>query len=284
MSRQAPPLSDLFTAEEIAQLRARNGIYGGWLVLHAWVLIAAACYLFVLWPNPLSFVLALMLIGSRQLGLLILMHDGAHNALAKSPGLNRILGQYLSAWPMLADMDIYRRYHLRHHVNTQTEKDPDNILTAHYPITRESLKRKLIRDITGQSGIAQRREQLRSAMGQTGSVSQKLGSLLNNLGPQLASNLVLLVLFALAGHWYLYFLLWLLPMLTWQQLVLRVRNIAEHAVVPDREDVYRNTRTTLASWLERIFYRTLLGELSRRTSPGDVGAVLPLAPDATDAC
>jgi fatty acid desaturase len=47
---------------------------------------------------------------------------------------------------------------------------------------------------------------------------------------------------------------WLLPLLTWQQVITRVRNIAEHAVVPDNNDVFRNARTTYASWWERALF------------------------------
>lgn len=69
------------------------------------------------------------------------------------------------------------------------------------------------------------------------------------LGRQLLVSLVLLSAFSLAGYWYLYPLLWLVPLLTWQQLVLRVRNIAERAA----EDVFGNARTTIANVVERIF-------------------------------
>ena len=56
---------------------------------------------------------------------------------------------------------------------------------------------------------------------------------------------------AAAGVWWAYPLLWLLPLLTWQMVITRVRNIAEHAVVGEADDPLRNTRTTLANWLER---------------------------------
>jgi fatty acid desaturase len=46
--------------------------------------------------------------------------------------------------------------------------------------------------------------------------------------------------------------LWLLPLATWYQLISRIRNIAEHAVVPDNDDPLRNTRTTHANALERL--------------------------------
>jgi fatty acid desaturase len=36
-------------------------------------------------------------------------------------------------------------------------------------------------------------------------------------------------------------------------VISRIRNIAEHAVVPDNSDPLRNTRTTEAGFLERLF-------------------------------
>ncbi len=34
-------------------------------------------------------------------------------------------------------------------------------------------------------------------------------------------------------------------------VITRIRNIAEHAVIPDRDDPLCNTRTTKANWIER---------------------------------
>ena len=48
-------------------------------------------------------------------------------------------------------------------------------------------------------------------------------------------------------------LLWLLPAATWFPLITRIRNIAEHAVVPDNDDPLRNARTTYAGPLMRLF-------------------------------
>ena len=64
---------------------------------------------------------------------------------------------------------------------------------------------------------------------------------------------MLFVGLAAAGVWWAYPLLWLLPLLTWQMVITRIRNIAEHAVVPDSSDPLRNTRTTHANFLERLF-------------------------------
>ena len=45
-------------------------------------------------------------------------------------------------------------------------------------------------------------------------------------------------------HWWAYPLLWLVPLLTWQQAVTRVRNIAEHALIPVNGDPLGVARTT----------------------------------------
>ena len=58
---------------------------------------------------------------------------------------------------------------------------------------------------------------------------------------------------AAAGVWWAYPLLWLVPLVTWMMVITRIRNIAEHAVVPDSNDPLRNTRTTRANFLERLF-------------------------------
>ncbi|MDP2330206.1 MAG: fatty acid desaturase [Reyranella sp.] len=44
----------------------------------------------------------------------------------------------------------------------------------------------------------------------------------------------------------------MLPLATWYQLASRIRNIAEHAVVPDNDDPLRNTRTTYAGPVVRL--------------------------------
>ena len=252
------PAKDILSAAQLARVRERSNFWGGWLVLHAWLVIFASNLLVAWMPNPLTIVIAVMLIGSRQLGLVVLMHEGAHGGLNTSPRVNHALAQWFCAWPMLADVDVYRTYHLKHHTNTLTEKDPDIVLTGHYPISRQSLKRKLYRDLTGRSGYAQRKFQFMNALNggvsdSRHSFSEQLGNLWRELGPALFANGVLLATLTLLGNWWLYLVCWVLPLLTWYQVVLRVRNIAEHAVVHGGDDPFGLARTTLISFLERVF-------------------------------
>lgn len=252
--RTAPPAKDLLDDAQLARVRKRSNWHGAYLVAHAWMTIAGAMAIFVWLPNPATFVLAAMVIGSRQLGLLILMHDGAYGVLCANRALNNFLSQWLCAFPTVADTYVYRRYHLHHHARTLHDDDPDIVLTGYYPITRTSLRRKLLRDLTGRTGFSQRRTQLRAALGPTNApVLERLSRFNRQLGRQCAAQGVLLLLCIVVGHWYLYPLLWVVPLLSWQQLVLRIRNIAERAVVGDCNDPFRNARTTVANPLERLF-------------------------------
>lgn len=252
--RTTLPASELLTESQIAQVRKRSDLRGIWLVAHAWLTIIASAALFVWLPNPATFVLAAMVIGSRQLGLLILMHDGAHGLLCRNRRLNDLLSQVFCALPTFADTFIYRGYHLKHHARTLYDDDPDIVLTGHYPITRASLRRKLLRDLSGRTGLSQRRAQFSAAAGRRDEpVAVRLRKFAATLGPHLLVNALLFGTAVAAGHWIVYPLLWLLPLVTWQQLVLRVRNIAEHAVVRGRDDPFGNARTTTANVIERLF-------------------------------
>jgi fatty acid desaturase len=242
----------IFTPAEVAAVRTRSDVKGIFCVLHAWMVIGASMAIFALWPNPLTFLLAVILIGSRQLGLAILMHDGAHGVLMRTKALNEWVSQWLCAYPVFTDTIPYRHYHLKHHRSTQQPDDPDLGLSAPFPITRASFRRKMIRDITGQTGFKQRRAQIRAALGKSGEpLAERFATFRRKLGGPVIANAVLLGLLTVFGKPHYYLMFWLLPLITWQQVITRIRNIAEHAVVPDNDDVLRNARTTYASPWER---------------------------------
>jgi fatty acid desaturase len=245
---------DLMTEQELIEVRTRSTWKSVALIGHAWALILGSIAMVAVWPNPFTFILAVAIIGSRQLGLSILMHDGAHGALADGARLNMALSQWLCAYPVFAETEAYRRYHLQHHAHTQQDDDPDLILSAHFPITRPSYRRKFWRDISGQTGYAQRKAQFLNALGDASwPLAQRAAHFWDKLGPQMLFNLVFFAALAAAGVWWAYPLLWLLPLLTWMMVITRIRNIAEHAVVPDSDDPLRNTRTTRAGFIERLF-------------------------------
>ena len=139
--------------ETIRELSERSDLMGTWLTLHVWGTVILSGALFIVWPNIFTFILAVMLIGSRQHGATTLMHEAAHGNLFKTRWLNEFVGHYLLALPFGADMISYRNYHLQHHKHAQRDNDPDLGLSAKFPVTQASLMRKLLRDITGWTAI-----------------------------------------------------------------------------------------------------------------------------------
>ena len=249
-----------YTARELVKdetvlerLQSRSDFIALGLIVHCWAIIFAAMALFYVFPNPLTFILAVMIIGTRQLGLAVLMHDAAHNALFKTLSWNNWLADWLCAYPMMARTDAYRRYHLVHHTRTQQEDDPDLILSKPFPITRKSLRRKLVRDLTGQTGYQQRKAQILNAFGKPElGFFGRLNHFRSKLGAALLINLVILAACHALFHWSYYLMFWLLPFLTYHMAITRLRNIAEHAIVPDNNDPFRSSRTTKANWLARL--------------------------------
>ena len=248
------------STDEIRPLAERSNLMGFWLVLHCWGTIALAVALFGVWPNVLTFVLAVIVIGSRQLGLAILMHEAAHNALFKSRRLNDLVGEWFCGRPILAELAAYRHYHLTHHRFTQTDKDPDLVLSSKFPTTRASLKRKFARDLTGRTGIKQLAGQIALSLQLAGDEDARKAAASDfaqsfksqYLWRALPVFLGVMAVMSLAGDWWWGLAFWLLPYLTWFQFVLRVRNIAEHGATEESENPLQNVRTTLAGPLARL--------------------------------
>jgi len=238
----------LLPKDIIQPLSKRSDLWGAWLTFHVWAVIIGSIALFIIFPNPLTFVFAFLMVGSRQHGMSILMHETAHGVLFKSRRVNDFVGEYLFAAPYGGSMKAYRHYHLKHHKFTQTADDPDLPLSAKFPVSKASLRRKLFRDITG---LTFWRLRLAAMKG----MDVEGNDAFKNSGPSLTIpiNVAMFLVLAALGHWWVYFALWLAPLMTWVMVVVRVRNIAEHALTEENSDSLRHARTTHASLLARIF-------------------------------
>ena len=216
-----------------------------------WALVAAAFAVVAYAPNPLSILVALFVIGARQLGCAILMHEASHRSLFRNHALNDWAGNWLAAYPVWLDLVPYRAYHLRHHTKTWTAEDPDIGLAMPFPVSKRSMARKIWRDLSGQTGWKRARATLRRDLGRSRGKVKREDSGVPALRGVVITNGILFGLCALAGHPALY-LLWVAAWLTTFSLVMRIRSIAEHAMIDDPADPLRNTRTTIASWWERL--------------------------------
>lgn len=243
--------SDILTTEEQHRLRQRSDKMGYWLLFHCWAVIALAMALFAAAPNIITFLIGITLIGSRQLGLAVLMHEGSHGMLFKSRALNERMTQWFAAAPMLLNMKNYRIRHMAHHRFTRTEKDPENYLYTPFPVTKSSMWRKVLRDFTG---IVFVRTQIGIFRYLWGEPEGRRGRLVSFYTAPVIFYAIFVGAFWFAGRIDLFLLMWVVPMMTTQQFFLRVRNIAEHASVPDISNPLQNSRTTLTGALGRMTF------------------------------
>ena len=251
---------NFFSRKEVAYLSERSDGMGFCLVMHCYGVIATVLVIYSILPNTATFVLAVMIIGSRQLGLAILMHDAAHGTLFRSSKLNNLVGEWFCGSTIHAELGAYRRYHLRHHKHTQTSDDPDLVLSAPFPISRASLLRKLFRDITGQTGLKLiLLPRIKNAIKKCGSGrhtdSEKYAQSFKSpsIVHPLYCNSVMFAIMMVFGDWWWWFAFWLLPLLTWFQVVVRLRNIAEHAGIEFSSSKLQNVRTTSVNFLTQLF-------------------------------
>jgi fatty acid desaturase len=173
--------------------------------------------------------------------------------------------------PIWNDLHKYRTHHLVHHTRTNSDADPDLSLVTPFPTTRASLTRKLLRDISGLTGL----KYLLGRLLQDAEVLKwtvandvvrlpangkrwyhYVGNLLRNMTPMLITQAVILGTLWWAGYTWLYGL-WVLAYITPFPLFLRIRSLAEHACTERSADMFRNTRTTRAGVLARMFVAPL---------------------------
>ncbi|MEL6182993.1 MAG: fatty acid desaturase family protein [Myxococcota bacterium] len=254
-----------FTPEEIRDLRKVSDLAGVRMIATDWGLILLSLAVVAAWPNPLTVAGAVVVIGVRQLGLAVLMHEASHRTLFRSRWLNDAAGNWLAAYWVFLSVELYRPYHLQHHVHTGTDKDPDLHLRTGYPTTTASMTRKVLRDLLGVVGVKRlvgtARFLLTAARG-TGEASADHVEFLGGANdPQAArralrgfavTQLAFLGALWAVGQPWLYGV-WALAWLTTQNLVTRLRSIAEHAMTDLGEDPFRNTRTVRTRGWERLF-------------------------------
>ncbi|MDB5940441.1 MAG: hypothetical protein JWQ13_7 [Ramlibacter sp.] len=219
------------------------------------------------WPSPWM-AASVVVIGICQHGLFILAHESAHYRLLPDRRANDILGRFLGAIGGIS-MCTYRVTHRLHHNNLYTDDDPDTAIHGGYPRGRRYLANKLVRDVLGLNawktyayffGAPAINEDTRREIRPLDDTSPDLRAAARRDRWVVAGFHVVAPLLALAlggGRGLLmYAVLWLLPLITVLQPILRLRAIFEHGAVHDLSSpltAARSNRTSgsLAAWMAR---------------------------------
>jgi len=245
----------------VRELTRRDAWRATAAILHDFAVLAlaigAALYF---WPHPLVVLLAVIIIGTRQHALFIVAHEAAHYLLYDNRRLNDLVGRGCAMAQGLS-MCTYRVIHRLHHNNLYGELDPDTALHGGYPRGRAYLVKKLLKDLAGVTawktyayflgGAPALNTTTNVALRPLDDTSEKLRrDAKSDRNLVIGFHLALLVLFAWSGYLVQYLVLWILPLITVVQAILRLRAIAEHGATTDFSSPLTAARTNLGpAWL-----------------------------------
>lgn len=261
-------LHQYLSNDEIKGIMQKSDLKATWEIINTWGWIAFAFALAGLWPNPFTIIIALFILGGKQLACAIILHDCSHDSMFTNPKVNAFVGNWFGAYPILNDIKKYRPYHVQHHINTGLADDPDLSLTKGYPTTALSMTRKFMRDFFGVSGVKSNSGIILMQLGlikytlsgvvvwvsdKGRNILTVLKTGIQNLAGPVAANLIIFGILLAFGKPWLY-LLWIGALLTTFNFSLRVRSMAEHSMVEDPTNPHKNTRTTYANFFERILF------------------------------
>jgi fatty acid desaturase len=235
------------------------------LLQDIFVLIVSVSVALAFWPNPLIVGLAVIIIGTRQHALFVMAHDAAHYLLYDSRWLNDAVGRACSTVQGLS-MRTYRVIHRLHHNHLYGELDPDTALHGGYPRGRAYLVKKLLKDLAGLTawktyayflgGAPALNTATNKAVRPLDDTSSKLrDEARSDRNAVIFFHLIALLLFGLSGYLVQYLVLWILPLVTVVQAILRLRAIAEHGATTDFSSPLTAARTNVApAWLEWLIF------------------------------
>ncbi len=245
----ATTIRELLTDDELKLVTDKSDLQGAMIVAFDWAVVLSLFSIAALFPNPLTYLLVVILLGGRQMAFGVIVHETGHRSLFKSQRLNEFCGTWLSGYWVFSDKESYMKGHLKHHQECGTPDDPDLKNFDAYPVSGTSLRRKFIRDLSGQIGW----RRVKSIFRSISNISALKPAIRQYLLRSLIVNILLLVVVTALGHPEIY-LLWVVAFMTSHMMITRIRQIAEHAAVPDHfnQDIRYNTRTIYINWLERL--------------------------------
>lgn len=235
------PLADVRT-----DLRRIPSWKNAWSVVWLYTQTVAIITVAVRLDHPATWAITFVLMGRTHAQFTSLMHEAAHRLLFTNRRVNDFIGDWLLGFPVITSTPAYRRVHMAHHREEFGPEEPDIPLYANYPVSTASLRRKLLRDITGRTGLKLLRNQVRGFRSPDVRVRRTLWKMV-------AVQIVIVAAFAVAGHPLLYVILWVVPYLTLWRVINRLRSIAEHGGLRADRDRRITTHSVVQHRLARFY-------------------------------
>jgi fatty acid desaturase len=252
-ARTVPERLPAATIKELSVLEPARAIAA---TAQEWSVIFTAIVLCSVFWNPVLYLAAIIVIGSRQHALLILGHDASHYRFLPTRWQNDLFANTFLMWPTFASVEGFRKFHSTHHQYTNLPGDGNrHIWYTHdamgelepgwrFPKTRAGLALLLLRRaffVTGLFWI------VRGLVG-----ASLIPSPHWMVAAKIAFYSSIIGALTFFEAWEGFLLFWLVPFCTWHIAVQYVRIICEHSAVRSEEAEYAITRTTVPTFIESL--------------------------------
>ena len=219
-----------------------------------WVIIFTTIYFTILYFNPFSYILAVIIIGARMHALAILMHDATHYRFLKNRKRNDLITNVFTMYPLFTSIEKYRQNHLAHHSHLNTEHDPDWVakLTKRaftFPKTKSEFLLTVLSYFTLYQGVCDAIWFLK----RFGSSKKKSNKKSEDGKQRLLFYAVLFTGLTIAGLWKYYLLFWVIPYLSTFFMFQYIRSVAEHYGELAYDHLLTSTRSVKANLIEQFF-------------------------------
>lgn len=219
-----------------------------------WLLIFSAIWVYFQFPTPWMYFISVLVIGARMHGLAILMHDATHYRFLKNRTLNDLFSNLFIMYPLFSSIEIYRKNHLAHHQQLNTEEDPDWVAKIGkraftFPKSKVAFFLMLGSYLILYQGIMDSVWFIK----RFGGNKKTEGSQTKGKTAKWAFYLLLFGAITWLGIWKYYLLFWVVPYLSTFFMFQYIRSVAEHFGGLTYDNLLTSTRTVKPSLLERFF-------------------------------
>jgi fatty acid desaturase len=238
---------------KVNNVRAALGIATQWLV------IGLAAFAAIWTGSVPVYVVAVIVIATRQQALASLMHEATHGRLNTSRFVNDLIANLFCAVPTGLVLSRYSDDHIYHHRAPNTNDDPywvifqANPKAWNWPKTRSAGWKLLISDAVGLNTWMSSREIANWLPWRNHFSTEKKPVPITTMERVTVYSVYagMAVLLTLTHMWVPFAILWLFPFLTLTQIFIRIRAISEHSALDVTEGT-EATRHIDAHWLERL--------------------------------
>lgn len=235
---------------DVQALTGNRPVRFGIELVFAWLMIATIIAFGVYANNVAVTLLCVFLISTRQVVLALLLHEQVHRL-----GWRNKYGDWLvnlfAAYPLfVTTVEDYAKVHLSHHKYFFTKKDPDFIRKAGdewtFPKTVHKFMVIVLKDLTALNVV-------KLIRGKSGATIAEFSR--RNPSPKwlrIGFFMTVVTLLTVMGGWKIFLIYWVVPTITFTQLMVRWIAVCEHQYNIENGTIHETTPLIQLTWWQRL--------------------------------